>query len=86
MCNVTLPNFILTEFILWELGYPTQVTNGSSTLRGEMQVIILWYCVCGPFVARWAQGEEEYPWHWLGGISEVFMVSKQETGGSSSVE
>jgi hypothetical protein len=59
--NVTLPNFILTEFLLWELGYPARVTSGSSTLRGELGASILWYCVCGPFVARGAQGEEEYP-------------------------
>jgi hypothetical protein len=36
MCNVMLLNFFLTELILWELGYPAQVTSGSSTLRGEL--------------------------------------------------
>jgi hypothetical protein len=24
-------------------------------------LVVLWYSVCGPFVARGAQGEEEYP-------------------------
>jgi hypothetical protein len=49
--NVTLPNFILIEFLLWELGYLARVTSGSSTLRGELGAIILWYRVGGPFVA-----------------------------------
>jgi hypothetical protein len=43
------------------VGIPSSVTSGSSTLRGEMGASILWYCVCGPFVAWGAQGEEEYP-------------------------
>ena len=54
-------NFILTEFLLWELGYQPRVMSGSSTLQGELRAIILWYCVCGHFAAREAQGEEEYP-------------------------
>jgi hypothetical protein len=54
-------NFIFTEFLLWELGYPAQVMSGSSTLQGELGDSILLYCVCGPFAARGAEGEEEYP-------------------------
>jgi hypothetical protein len=61
MRKVTLSDFFLTEFFLWELGYPARITSGSSTLRGELGASILWYCVCGPFAARGAQGEEEYP-------------------------
>ena len=36
MCNITLLNFVLTKLILWELGYPSRVTSGSSTLQGEL--------------------------------------------------
>ena len=36
MRNVMLLIFVSTELILWELGYPARVTNGSSTLRGEV--------------------------------------------------
>jgi hypothetical protein len=31
-----LLNFVLTELLLWELGYPDQVMSGSSTLRGDL--------------------------------------------------
>jgi hypothetical protein len=34
--------------------------------------------VCGPFVARGDKGEEEYPYHWLGGTSEVSTVDEWE--------
>ena len=51
---------ILTEFFLWELGYPSQITSGSSTLRGELGAILFSSSVCGPFAVRGAQGEEEY--------------------------
>jgi hypothetical protein len=61
MRKVTLPDFILTEFFLWELGHPAQTTSGSLTLRGELGASILWYFLCGPFEAWGAQGEEEYP-------------------------
>jgi hypothetical protein len=61
MCKVTLPDFILTEFFLWELGYPARITSGSSTLRGELGASILWYCVCGPFAAQGAQGKKSTP-------------------------
>jgi hypothetical protein len=30
--KVTLPIFFLTEFFLWELGCPTRIESGSSTL------------------------------------------------------
>jgi hypothetical protein len=60
MRKVTLPDFILTRFFLWELGYPARITSGSSTLRGEMGARI-YGCEHGPFAARGAQGEEEYP-------------------------
>jgi hypothetical protein len=56
-----LPNFILTKILLWELGYRARVTSGSSTLQGKLVDSIHWYCVCVPFVAQGAQGEEEYP-------------------------
>jgi hypothetical protein len=36
--------------------------------------------VCGPFVDWGAKGEEEYPYHWLGGTGEVFTISKKEAG------
>jgi hypothetical protein len=32
MRNSTLLNFVLTKFLLWELGYPARVMSGSSTL------------------------------------------------------
>ena len=35
MWNITLLNFVLTKFLLWELGYPSRVMSGSSTLRGD---------------------------------------------------
>jgi hypothetical protein len=35
-------------------------------------------CVIGPFAARGAQGEEEYPYRWMGGIGQVSAISKQE--------
>ena len=34
--------------------------------------------MCGPFVARGAKGEEEYPKNWLGGIGEVSSIDKRE--------
>jgi len=34
--------------------------------------------VCGPFAARGAKGEEEYPKRWLGGTGEIVEVGKQE--------
>jgi hypothetical protein len=34
--------------------------------------------VCGPFVSRGGKGEEEYPYHWLGGTSEVSSIGKRE--------
>jgi hypothetical protein len=61
MRNATLLNFVLTKLIFWELGYPARVTSGSSTFRGELGASdSLVLCVC-PFVARGAQGGEEYP-------------------------
>jgi len=56
--------------------------SGRSTLQGESGVIILWYFVCGPFVAQGDHGKEEYPYHWLGGTVEVTSVSKQELDGA----
>ena len=35
-------------------------------------VKVWWFRVCGPFVARGDKGEEEYPYRWLGGTSEVY--------------
>jgi hypothetical protein len=49
------------NFLLWELGYTTRVTSGSSALCGNMGASFLWYYLRGPFVARVAQGEEDYP-------------------------
>jgi len=34
--------------------------------------------VCGPFAARGAEGEEEYPSRWLGGTGELTEAGKQE--------
>ena len=34
--------------------------------------------MCGPFAARGAEGEEEYPQRWLGGTGELVEVGKQE--------
>jgi hypothetical protein len=39
-------------------------------------------CVCGPFVARGAKGEEEYPQHWLGGTGEVSTVGERDLHGA----
>ena len=49
------------NFLLWELGYPSRLTSGISTLRSELGDNILWYCVHGPFLAQGDRGEEEYP-------------------------
>jgi hypothetical protein len=68
------------------VGYPAQVMNCSSTLRGEMGASILWYCVHGSFATRGVEGEEEYLYHWLRGTGEVFMVSQRERGGSASIK
>jgi hypothetical protein len=38
--------------------------------------------VCGPFAARGAKGEEEYPQHWLGGTGEVSTVGERELHGA----
>jgi hypothetical protein len=41
---------------------PNSIGSGSSTLRGELGArFFSGFCVCGPFVAQGAQGEEEYP-------------------------
>jgi hypothetical protein len=45
---------ILTEFFLWELGYPAPITSGSSTLRGELGAILFSHSVRGPFAAQGA--------------------------------
>ena len=47
-------NFILTEFLLWELGYPARVMSGSSTLRGELGDNIIYYYVRGTFADQGA--------------------------------
>ena len=48
-------------FLLWKLGYPSRLTSGISTLRGELGDNILWYCVHGSFLSQGDHGEEEYP-------------------------
>jgi hypothetical protein len=43
------------------VGIPISVRSGSSALRGELEVVSLWFSVCGPFAARGTKGEKEYP-------------------------
>jgi hypothetical protein len=44
------------------VGIPKLRESGGSTLQGELGARgFLVVCVCGPFVARGAKGEEEYP-------------------------
>jgi hypothetical protein len=47
------------------------------------ELVVLWLGVRGPFVAHGAKGEEEYPWHWLGGTSEVTTVEQGGVGQSA---
>jgi hypothetical protein len=59
--KVTLPIFFLTNFLVG-VTMPSSVGSGRSTLQGELgDRFLSWFCVCGPFAARGAHGEEEYP-------------------------
>jgi hypothetical protein len=40
------------------------------------------FSVRGPFAARGDKGEEEYPYHWLGGIGEFSSINKRELHGA----
>jgi hypothetical protein len=51
MCKFILPYFFLECFFFWELGYPSQIESGRSTLRGQLGAIFSLVCVCGPFEA-----------------------------------
>jgi hypothetical protein len=50
-------------------------------LRRPETLAIFWFSG-GPFAARGATGEAEYPTRWLGGTGEPFAVGKQERGGA----
>jgi hypothetical protein len=59
--NVTLPNCGLTDFLVWswvclscDFGVVAQPLRRAETL------VIFWF-LCGPFAARGATGEAEYP-------------------------
>jgi hypothetical protein len=55
-------NFILTKFLLWELGYPTQVTSDRSILRGEAGKIAFSGIVCvDPLRLGVLKGEKSTP-------------------------
>ena len=52
-------------------------------LRRAEALAIFWF-LCGPFAARGATGEAEYPSRWLGGTGEHSAVGKRERGTSRS--
>jgi hypothetical protein len=47
-------------------------------LRRAETLAIFWF-LCGPFAARGATGEAEYPTRWLGGTGEHSVVGKRRT-------
>ena len=51
--------------------------------RDETLVFFFWF-LCGPFAARGAKGEAEYPSRWLGGTGERSPVGKQERRGAGA--
>jgi hypothetical protein len=57
---VMLPKFF-DCVLLVRVGIPSLRKSGSSSLRGKLGAIVSWFLVCGPFAARGAKGEEEYP-------------------------
>jgi hypothetical protein len=50
-------------------------------LRRAETLAIFWF-LCGPFAARGAKGEAEYPSVWLGGTGEHSVVGKRERQGA----
>ena len=52
--------------------------------RAETLAILFFWYLCGPFAARGATGEAEYPTRWLGGTGEPVEVGKRERGTSGS--
>jgi hypothetical protein len=52
-------------------------------LRRAETLAIFWF-LCGPFAARGAKGEAEYPSRWLGGTGERSPVGKQERRGAGA--
>jgi hypothetical protein len=43
------------------VGKPNSVRSGSSALQGEMELVVLWFSVHGPFVAQGDNEEERVP-------------------------
>jgi hypothetical protein len=63
--NDTLSNRGLTD-CLCGVGYISAVIGVvAQPLRLAEMLVYLW-CLCGPFAARGAKGEEEYPWRLAG--------------------
>jgi hypothetical protein len=54
-------NFILTEFLLWELGYPARVTSGSSTLRGDWELAFSGIVCVAPLQLGGLRGKKSTP-------------------------
>ena len=48
--------------------------------RRAETLVFFFRFLCGPFAARGATGEAEYPTRWLGGTGEPSVVGKRERG------
>jgi hypothetical protein len=61
----------VTQLRFWVVAQP---------LRRAETLAIFWF-LCGPFAARGATGEAEYPSRWLGGTGERSPVGKRKRQG-----
>jgi hypothetical protein len=78
MHKVTLLDFSLDWFFLWELGYPARIESGSSTLRGDLGArFSLVECVA-PLRLRGLRGKKSTPSIGWEVPAEVSKVSKQK--------
>ena len=58
--NVTLPNYGLMDFLERSWVYISCVGVVAQPWRRAKMLFYLWF-LCGPFAARGAKGEAEYP-------------------------
>jgi hypothetical protein len=77
VCKVMLSYFTLDSFLLWELGHPTRIMSGSSTLRGELGASHLWFVCMAPLRLGGLRGKKSTPSIGLGGTGEVSTISKK---------
>jgi hypothetical protein len=74
----------LTDFSCgsWDTQLERRVVARPCKVSWEIDFSLV--CVHGPFAAQRAKGEEEYPYRWLGGTSEVFTVKSGEMDGAQA--